>query len=619
MVKVDPSEFPYTIEATDGDLASWRRVFDLTRQGFTSDENYYRLQGKNPDGSRNATYDVMVDIDNLIDYMLIIFYGGNFDAPVSKFVENKWPNNFFAIYDRRGETGFHFFVHDAEHTLLTIPFGPGIGLEENRVNIANLSGGERMTVYDFEKFHPQWLHHRLTAHPDYRARFAEHVQQHFFDGGALTPEANKTRFLQRAVQIETAIIAESARWGDAHADRARTQHDWQRGINHLVDNYFPVRSDIVLEQLQNADLFPTLLRVSFLEEGYPITHSILKVPAGTSITLENPNTYGQILYTLDGSDPRLVDGSPSTTAKTALSTRAIIVHGTSMLQARIRGTKPVPESRPELWSTLRQLILEVEDDLSDVRISEIHYNPLASDDFAGRDLEFIELYNAGIEPVTLSFATFTNGIDYTFPANSELSPGRFLTLAANSQAFTNRYNITAFGEFAGQLNNGGERLTLSTAIGDTILDFKYDDNEDWPNEADGAGFSLVLKEDHTQDFSDGRQWRSSASLHGSPGWADASTAVEGLLSLPGSFALEQNYPNPFNAGTLIRFSLAIQTQVSLKVYDLLGQHVTTILHREMAAGNHRITWRPDHLASGIYLYRLEADSFGSTRKLLLLQ
>ncbi len=288
VVKNDPAEFRYTIEATDGDLISWRAVFDLAQQGFESDENYYRLQGKNAAGSRDSDVNIMVDIDNLIDYMLIIFYGGNFDGPVSKFLGKKKPNNFFAIYDRRGETGFRFFAHDAEHTLLTVPFGPGIGLGENRVNIGNISGNARMTVSAFENFHPQWLHHRLTAHPDYRMRFAEQVQRQFFDVGALTVEANIDRFLERSAQIEIAIIAESARWGNAHALRAATQDDWRRGIEHLRDNYFPLRGDIVLAQLRAAGLFSRLQRVLFLAQDFPITDAVHKVSVGDSITLEKP-------------------------------------------------------------------------------------------------------------------------------------------------------------------------------------------------------------------------------------------------------------------------------------------------------------------------------------------
>ena len=128
--------------------------------------------------------------------------------------------------------------------------------------------------------------------------------------------------------------------------------------------------------------------------------------------------------------------------------------------------------RPYIWSTLSHLILETEADLSDLRISEIHYNPVDSDEYAGKDLEFIELYNAGRQPLELSYAIFIEGIDFTFPGDTRLLPGRFMVLAANRRAFASRYAVPPSGEFSGQLNNGGERLALSRASGETILRLK---------------------------------------------------------------------------------------------------------------------------------------------------
>lgn len=613
VVKVDPANFRWVIEATDGDLESWRRVYELTQQGFASDANYYRLEGKNADGSRNDAYDVMVDIENLIDYMLIIFYGGNFDAPVSKFLGNKKPNNFFAIYDRRGQSGFRFFVHDAEHTLLAASFGMSSGLAENRVHIGSISGRERMTVDNFANFHPQWLHHRLSAHADYRARFAERVQKHFLADGVFSQRAITARFLQRAQQIEKAIIAESARWGDAHVEKPHSAEDWQRGIDHVLTDYFPLRGDIVLAQLQESGLFPTLHRADFLLANSAVTDSVRTVGADAQIVLENPNVSGQIFYTLDGSDPRAADGSPAPTAQTASANTSIAVDKTSALKARIFSHEE------EQWSTLRQLILEVDTNFAALRISEIHYNPLASDDFSSQDLEFIELYNAGKEPLNLSFLRFTDGIDYQFPAATELAPEHYIALAAQRSAFFSRYGEQPFGEFSGQLNNGGERLALSTASGDTVLSFSYDDGDEWPAAADGEGYSLVLDAGDNPDLNDAQQWRNSAALHGSPGRGDAQTAVRETLAVPMDFSLQQNYPNPFNASTLIRFSLAQRSVVALAVYNLAGQHIATIIDREMPAGAHALSWQPESLASGIYFYRLQTDAASMSKKMLLLR
>jgi aminopeptidase N len=95
-------------------------------------------------------------------------------------------------------------------------------------------------------------------------------------------------------------------------------------------------------------------------------------------------------------------------------------------------------------------------------------------------------------------------------------------------------------------------------------------------------------------------------------------------ALPQSFALLQNYPNPFNPTTVIPFDLAHQEYISLKVFDLLGREVATLVEGKMPAGHHAITWDRTRnpgksLASGVYLYRLLAGGFSATRSMLLLK
>lgn len=88
---------------------------------------------------------------------------------------------------------------------------------------------------------------------------------------------------------------------------------------------------------------------------------------------------------------------------------------------------------------------------------------------------------------------------------------------------------------------------------------------------------------------------------------------------PTAFALHQNYPNPFNAQTSIRYDLRQAGPVSLRLYNLLGQHVASVVDEVQAAGSHSVNLRLDGLASGIYLYRLESGEFTATRKLMLLR
>ncbi|MDP2983673.1 MAG: FlgD immunoglobulin-like domain containing protein [Candidatus Latescibacter sp.] len=91
---------------------------------------------------------------------------------------------------------------------------------------------------------------------------------------------------------------------------------------------------------------------------------------------------------------------------------------------------------------------------------------------------------------------------------------------------------------------------------------------------------------------------------------------------PQVFTLKQNLPNPFNPATTIGFALRKSSQVSLKVYDLLGREVVTLANGEKSAGEHRVIWNGSdnsgkQVSSGVYLYRLIAGGREETRKMLL--
>jgi uncharacterized delta-60 repeat protein len=98
--------------------------------------------------------------------------------------------------------------------------------------------------------------------------------------------------------------------------------------------------------------------------------------------------------------------------------------------------------------------------------------------------------------------------------------------------------------------------------------------------------------------------------------------VTGILeskSLPKSFALEQNYPNPFNPTTTINFQLPAFNHVTIKVYNILGKEIATLVNGEKSAGNYSVQFNGSKLSSGVYLYRMQAGSFVQTKKILLLK
>jgi hypothetical protein len=88
---------------------------------------------------------------------------------------------------------------------------------------------------------------------------------------------------------------------------------------------------------------------------------------------------------------------------------------------------------------------------------------------------------------------------------------------------------------------------------------------------------------------------------------------------PAEFRLGQNYPNPFNPSTTIRFSLPSAGHATLKIYDLIGREIETIVNDLMDSGEHSVTWAPTGLSTGVYFYKLKINDHIGTMKLILLR
>jgi hypothetical protein len=151
-----------------------------------------------------------------------------------------------------------------------------------------------------------------------------------------------------------------------------------------------------------------------------------------------------------------------------------------------------------------------------LRISEFSYNPGA----ATPDAEFVEVVNTAAVPLNIGGAAFTNGFDFTFPANFTLPAGGRAIVVLNSAAFTAAYpenTATVAGTFAaGRLANGGETIKLDDATGSTVEEFTYDDELPWPPSADGTGDTLV-RVNAAASPKDPLNWRASNPTPGTSG------------------------------------------------------------------------------------------------------
>lgn len=300
----------YTTTASDGTFTAWHAMHNIAiNQGFTGvyTNNYMRLKGLNPDGTRNPAYPVYLDEDNLMVYMLTAYYTGDPDAPVS--IWGGMANNMFTVFNRVEPDGFKWLRHDAEHSL---------GAHGSYgVNCDTTGAGATFTSQ--ASFNPATLHLRLCNNSEYRMRFADLVQKHLYGVGALAPTNAQNRFRSRMSEIDLAIIGESARWG-----RGYTRDDtWLPACNWVVNTYLSQRRDIIVGHFRNRGWFPSMDAPSY---------SVLngEVAKGTPVRITSPGTF---YYTTDGSDPRLPGGAinpaavPVSATNSGTSAKTLISRG----------------------------------------------------------------------------------------------------------------------------------------------------------------------------------------------------------------------------------------------------------------------------------------------------
>lgn len=345
---------------------------------------------------------------------------------------------------------------------------------------------------------PDGLFNALMNHEEFRVLFRDRFYRHCFHGGVLTAGRASAMLDFRSAQIQKAIVAETARWqpGTATALPWDRDGEWQAELNRIKTRFFPARVGVLTSQLVAHGWYP-LAAPEFSQHGGSVAPDYrpeITGPAGATI-----------YATTDGSDPRLPGGgvNPSAIIVTTPVPPSLAVNGVKLIRLRARNAAT--------WSPLNETtfssIAVVPAGPANIVVSEIHYHPAVG------GTEFIELMNIAATAVDLSGAAFSRGIEFTVPPNTVLAPGA-------------RYPITAAQfENASALSNGGERITLVSGDGVTVIrDFTYRDAAPWPATPDGTGPSLVLMNPRAAAtdawHKDGSRWRYSIVSGGTPGGTD---------------------------------------------------------------------------------------------------
>jgi hypothetical protein len=250
-----------------------------------------------------------------------------------------------------------------------------------------------------------------------------------------------------------------------------------------------------------------------------------------------------------------------------------------------------------------------------VAISGIHINEfLAANsrvlaDENGDYDDWIELYNATNLPLNLGGLCVTDNFDVPgkslipthSPALTTIPARGFILLWADGQPEQGALHLNF------KLDKAGEQLGLAqitdvdTVFIDSLTYGEQTDDVSYGRNPDGA--------DHWSTFGSPTPMKS-----------NLSTGVESPEQpLPATYSLLQNFPNPFNPLTAIRYQLPAFSHVSLKVYDVLGREIVTLVNEDQPAGSYTVTLNASALASGIYFYRITASKFVQTRKLIVIR
>ena len=438
-----------------------------------------------------AQYDYIssiVDVENLADYILLNFFGGNTDWDT---------NNWYAAKGTEGK--WQFFAWDNEQFF-----------KELELDVSDKNNAEK----------PTGLFNALMLYPDFKQLFMDRVNCHMENDGLLTQQVLDELWMKGYARLGKAIIPETARWGDnQRPNQAYTfYNEFLTEQNRLRNTYFHQRQDTVYKQLKARGFYTDVVApVLFSTYGGEVT-------SGTQLTLTNPNVNGTLYYTIDGTDPRLPGGGIAPSA--IVYSSPITLNAITEIRARIKINADWSPSCPELYL--------LSQNYQDLVINEIHYSPEdfidGQDSISGKNFEFIELKNTGTTAIDLYGISFTDGIDLTMEDHIMVPPGGFAVFAEDATWFASRYGFAPDGVYDGKLNDEGEVIILKDPQGNNIDTLHYAAANPWDEASSESNYTLELLHSDL-DNNNWLHWFRSDNIHGTPNAENSRTCIQGGLAI----------------------------------------------------------------------------------------
>lgn len=561
---IDLIEIGKGVAGANGDLVAYNNMITfLSTKNMAHPANYEYIKS-------------IVDIDEYIDYQIAEIYSANGD----------WPGSNMKLWRERVDgSRWRWIIYDLDFT-----FGG------NSEGLATTNTLEQATATNGPSWpNPPWstlMLRKLLDNPDFKnefiQRFAAHVNTTFETNHVL------------------AVIDSMA--NDIASEIPRHKERWTQSIS-----YGPTWQYLIDIMRNFAIERPANVRNHF--------YAKFGISGSNTLTISRNNTeWGKVFTNTveiknNGSVNTFFKGIP-------IKIKAMPMPGYRFVNWQGISNSTSPEITIILnYNTNLTAVFEPDDlAVTSIVINEINYK--SSSVFDTED--WVEFYNPDNNPVDISGWKFLDdnaSNQFTFPANTIIAAKDYFVICRDTAKFKALYpdHTKILGNFNFGLSSDGDQVILKDNSGNIVDEVVYSSTGNWTSLPNGNGPTLSLINPQF-DNSLPENWRASG-MYGTPGYLnDVYTKTEEERSLiPQEFILFQNYPNPFNPVTTIGWQTPISGWQTLKIYDILGNEVETLVDEYRNAGGYYEEFDAKNLASGVYIYKLQAADFMSSKKMLLLK
>ncbi|MDP2301106.1 MAG: CotH kinase family protein [Ignavibacteria bacterium] len=561
---IDLIEISKNVKANAGDVIAYNNMIN-----FISTKNMSML----------VNYDYIksiVDIDEYIDYQIAQIYSANGD----------WPGSNMKLWRERSSNGkWRWMIYDLDFT-----FG---GNSQGLATTNTLAQATATNGPDWPN--PPWstlMLRKLLENTEFKNEFIQRFAAHL--NTTFEPE----HILNVIDSLANIISNEIPR----HKDR------WEQSISYGTSwlGNIQIMKDFAVNRPGNS-----------------IGHFLQKFNlSGTStLTLSRNNIQWGKIFT-NSVEIKKNNSTNIFFKSVPVKVKALAMPGYRFVRWDGISNSTNPEIAIILTNATELTAIFEEDELvySSIIINEINYksSPLFDTE------DWVEFYNPLDQSVDISGWKFRDediSNTYTFPLGTIINGKNYLVLCRDSVRFKYFYpnlnNIV--GNISFGLSSDGEMIKLFNSTNELIDEVTYSSSGNWTNLPNGNGPTLSLINPQT-DNSIAENWKASG-LYGTPGRLNDvyTKGEEEFTNLPNEFMLFQNYPNPFNPITYIEYATDQPAIVTLSIYDVLGNLVSSLVNEYKTSGKYSVKFDANQLTSGIYFYRLTSGNNQSVKKMLLIR